>query len=42
MKLENLLDTDPLTLMALAGFASVLIVTIALFGFLFTRRIEKR
>lgn len=37
MKLLELLDTDPLAKMALIGFATVIVVTLGVFGFLLTR-----
>lgn len=41
MNWQDLLNTDPLALIALAGFVSVVVVTIGLFGFLITRRSGK-
>jgi len=37
MDIIALLNTDPLAQIALAGFVAVLVVTIAVFGFLFLR-----
>jgi len=41
MKYENLLNTDPLAMIALGGIAVTLVVTIGLFGWLMTRRDRK-
>ena len=38
MKWDELLNTDPLAIGALAGFVSVIVVTIGVFAFLLTRR----
>ena len=37
MKLLELLDTDPLAKMALLGFVCVIVVSLAVFGFVMTR-----
>ncbi|MEW5963101.1 MAG: hypothetical protein AB1749_06015 [Pseudomonadota bacterium] len=38
MKWQDLLNTDPLALIALGGFVAVIVVTLGVFGFLVTRR----
>lgn len=38
MKYLDLLNTDPLAQIALFGLVSVVVVTLALFGFIMTRR----
>lgn len=42
MKWQELLNTDPLALIALAGFVSVIVVTLGVFGFLLTRKNAQR
>lgn len=38
MKWMDLLNTDPLALIALAGFVSVIVVTLGVFAFVLTRK----
>lgn len=38
----NLLDTDPLAKFALVGLAITLVVSLGLFGFVMTRRDQRR